>query len=132
MAFGLNLPGAFQRMVNFLLPKGRQQFSLVYLDDIVTFLQTLDENIKHVGKVLSLKYDTGVTLKLKKCNFLPTASIALHMSFALASSKFRLEQLTIRRLEHRTAMTELQLFWYCMIYSFTSFLASPTQAPAEQ
>lgn len=44
------------------------QFSLVYLDDIITFLNA-EKHIWHVRSVLRLLYKAVVTIYLKKCNF---------------------------------------------------------------
>lgn len=49
MPFGLkNALGTFQHAMNVLLTKVKLNFSLVYLDNIVVFSQTPDENIDHV------------------------------------------------------------------------------------
>lgn len=47
--FGLeNHPGTFHRAMTSVLTKGRMQFALVYLDDIVIFSRTPDEKMDHV------------------------------------------------------------------------------------
>lgn len=48
-----NDPGTFQA-VEVLFKKGKGQFALVFLDDIVIFLRTPDEHIDHVQQVVTL------------------------------------------------------------------------------
>lgn len=60
----------FQRAMDVLLMKFKLQFDLVYLDDIIILLRAADEYIDHVRQLLTLLPDAGLTLKLKKCQFL--------------------------------------------------------------
>ena len=70
MPFGLcNAPATFQRTVDILLMKFRWRTCLVYLDDIIIFSKTLDENIQHVDEILIVLCEAGMSLKLRKCHF---------------------------------------------------------------
>lgn len=59
----------FQRSMDVMLSSARLQSALVHLDDIMVFLQNPNLHIAHLGQVLTLLRDEGVTLKLKKCFF---------------------------------------------------------------
>lgn len=52
-----------------ILCKVKQQFALVYIDDIVIFSRTLQEHTAHKTMDLKLFKDVSVALKLKKCAF---------------------------------------------------------------
>ena len=70
MPFGLtNTPETVQRVVNLLLSKYRWKSSLVYTDDVIVFSNTIDEHLQYVEDVLTVLRDSGLSLKLRKCNF---------------------------------------------------------------
>ena len=53
MLFGLtNAPASLQRSVNEKLHKYLDIFVIVYFDDILIYLETIEEHIEHVKKVL--------------------------------------------------------------------------------
>lgn len=69
MPLGLsNAPGTFQRMMDVML--AGLKWSLVYLDDIVVFAPTFDENLVRLETVLRRIREAGLKLKLAKCRFL--------------------------------------------------------------
>ena len=49
--------------------RGLNDFVGVYLDDIVIHSLTWKEHLVHLQQVLKRLQDTGLTLKLKKCEF---------------------------------------------------------------
>lgn len=60
MPLGLkNALGTFQKAVDLILASDKCQFALVYLNDIVIFLKTLEKQIDHVKQVLTLLYRSG-------------------------------------------------------------------------
>ena len=53
MLFGLtNTPATFQTIINHMLQEHLDQFVVAYLDDILIFLETLEEHEEHIEKVL--------------------------------------------------------------------------------
>ena len=70
MPFGLcNAPATFQRAMDLALSQYNWQKCLVYLDDIIIFSKTFDQHVQDVQAVLSVLQQTGIGLKLKKCDF---------------------------------------------------------------
>jgi len=56
MPFGLrNVPGTFQRLVGTVLA-GLELFTGAYLDDIIIFINTWDDHLKHLKLVFALSY----------------------------------------------------------------------------
>ena len=69
MPFGLSgAPASFPRMMDQTL-RGLNDFVGVYLDDIVIHSSTWKKHLVHLQQVLERLQDTGLTLKLKKCEF---------------------------------------------------------------
>lgn len=56
--------GTFQTFIDVILSKVGWQFALVYLDDIVVFSNTAEENLTHILYVFHMLSESGVTLKL--------------------------------------------------------------------
>jgi len=70
MPFGLKGASAtFQRLMTKVLGPYLYDFVMVYLDDIIIFFQTIEEYFQHMRKVLEALRQTGLKLKMKKCEF---------------------------------------------------------------
>ena len=70
MPFGVaNAPPTFQRMMNSLFKDELDAFVLVYLDDILVFLQTLEDHIRHIRIALQKMKDAQFFARLHKCSF---------------------------------------------------------------
>lgn len=70
MPFGLRgASRTFQRIMNVILSVVKWRFAIVYLDDILIFLNLLKEHFADVRKVSTLLNNTGVTVELRKCRF---------------------------------------------------------------
>ena len=70
MPFGLcNAPATFQRAMDIALSQYNWQKCLVYLDDIIIFSKSFDQHVQDVQAVLTVLQQTGIGLKLKKCDF---------------------------------------------------------------
>ena len=73
MPFGLyNAPATFQRLVQNCLGELNLTYTLVYLDDVVVFLDTKEEHLKRLKAVLECFQKHGLKLKPSKCNFFQT------------------------------------------------------------
>ncbi|KZS03345.1 Uncharacterized protein APZ42_033952 [Daphnia magna] len=67
MPFGLtNAPSTFQRAMNNILKTVLQKFTLVYLDDIIVFSNSITDHVTHLEAVFGLLKQAG--LKLKRNN----------------------------------------------------------------
>lgn len=69
MPFGLtNTPAVFERLIqkvqNGLNPDGGKQFVAAYLDDIVVFLETLQDHLMHLWQVIDRQKFANLKLKL--------------------------------------------------------------------
>ena len=70
MPFGVvNAPATFQRMMNSLFKEELDAFVLVYLHDILVFLQTLEDHIRHIRIALQKMRDAKFFARLHKCSF---------------------------------------------------------------
>ena len=70
MSFGLiNVSVTFQALVNDVLRKFLDIFTLTYLDDILIYLRTKKEHKEHVRQVLYVLKGVHLLIKLKKYEF---------------------------------------------------------------
>ena len=72
MPFGLcNAPATFERLMDRVLCGMRWSHCLVYLDDVISFGESVPEALVHL-EVLARLSDFGLQLKAKKCTFMQT------------------------------------------------------------
>ncbi len=70
MPFGLtNAPTTFRRMMNDVLRPFTSSFVVVYLDDILIFSKTWEENLQDVGQVFSTLEDHGLYASKEEFSF---------------------------------------------------------------
>jgi Reverse transcriptase (RNA-dependent DNA polymerase) len=60
-------------------------FSLVYIDDIVVYLKSYKEHLKHLDLVLQACIEVGLTLAPKKCHFMYTSILLLGQSLQIGA-----------------------------------------------
>lgn len=60
-----NAPVTFQRAMDVIFFSMKCQSALVYLDDILVFLETVNQHLNHLQVVLTLLRNVSATLKLK-------------------------------------------------------------------
>ena len=75
MPFGLtNAPAAFQRLMQQILlplnPRHGVEFVNVYVDDIIIFSSSLEDNLSHLRQVVSKLLEVRLKLKPSKCHLL--------------------------------------------------------------
>ena len=63
----MNAPATFQRMMNSLFKEELDAYVLVYLDDILNFLQSLEKHINHIRKALQQLRNARLFARLHKC-----------------------------------------------------------------
>jgi hypothetical protein len=70
MPFGLtNAPATFMRLMDDILWPFTNSFVVVYLDDILIFSQTWEENLHHIRQVLQTLRQHKLCANLEKCTF---------------------------------------------------------------
>jgi hypothetical protein len=70
MPFGLtNAPASFQRWINEVLSDYLDISCIAYLDDILIYLDDLEQYRQHVRKILERVEEVGLMLKVSKCEF---------------------------------------------------------------
>jgi len=68
MPFGLcNAPGTFERLMETVLAGLQWEICLVYLDDIIIFGRTFEEELDRLRQVFDRLLEAGLKLKPKKC-----------------------------------------------------------------
>ena len=69
MPFGLcNAPATFQRLMQNCLGKLNLIYCHIYLDDIIVFSQTTEENLHRLHMVFNRFHEYNLKLKLSKCS----------------------------------------------------------------
>ncbi|GJW66460.1 putative nucleotidyltransferase, ribonuclease H [Tanacetum coccineum] len=70
MSFGLtNAPATFCTLMNKLFHPFLDKYVVVYLDDIVVNIHTLEEHVLHLKHVFQVLRDNELYVKLEKCSF---------------------------------------------------------------
>ena len=68
--FGIfNTQTTFMRVMNDVFQQFIDEFEIVYLDDILFFIKTWDEHVKHVKLVLDTLKKEKLYVKFPKCEF---------------------------------------------------------------
>ena len=67
-----NSPPRFQRIMYSLIVNGREEFCLVYLDDIIIFSKTFNDHLNHLEKILSILDKHRFQLNPGKCSLMKT------------------------------------------------------------
>ena len=83
MRFGLwNAPAIFQRWINRTLERFIDCCCIVYLDDVLIYSDNLEQHKRDVPNITNSKYESGMRLKLSKCEFHQTATEYLEFIFS--------------------------------------------------
>lgn len=71
MLFGLiNAPSTFMRLMNEFLKEYASKFVIVYLDHILVFSRSKEENLEHIKLVLRTLQKEKLLINLRKCGFM--------------------------------------------------------------
>ncbi len=74
LPFGLkNSAASFQRLMEHVLREHKNKFCMVYIDDIVVYSPSISTHILHLQKVFACLQKAGLSLNMKKCNFIKTS-----------------------------------------------------------
>lgn len=78
LPFGLKTSMAsLIRFLNYIFGQEYKDFLHVYVDDIYVFSSNIDSHLDHLRKIFEKFRKEGITLKLRKCQFLKTSVIFL-------------------------------------------------------
>jgi hypothetical protein len=73
MPFGLtNAPSTFMRLMNEVLKDFIGKFIIVYLDDILIFSKTEENNLNHLDAVMKRLQQEKLLINMKKSSFMRT------------------------------------------------------------
>ena len=64
-----NIPVIFQRKINHILGEHLDNFVMVYLDNIIIYLNSKKEHKEHIKWVLSRLYKENIPVTIKKYKF---------------------------------------------------------------
>ena len=64
-----NIPVIFQRRINYILGEYLDDFVIVYLNNIIIYLNSEKEYKEHIEQVLSRLYKENILVAIKKCKF---------------------------------------------------------------
>ena len=85
MLFGLtNTPVAFQRFINNIFSDLLDVCIMIYLDDILIYLNNMSKHHQYVKEVLKCLYKTGLYAKAEKCKF--HSESVKYLEYILSSS----------------------------------------------
>jgi hypothetical protein len=123
MPFGYcNGPGVFQRIMQGILAPFLWIFALVYIDDIIIFLQTFKDHLDHLNTIFSVIAHSGITLSPSKCHFAYQTLLLLGQKVSrLGLSMHREKVNAILQLDQPRNVSELQTFLGMMVY-FSAYI----------
>lgn len=88
MPFGLrNAPQVFQRAINNSLKKLNDDKILVYMDDVLSASETVDEGLARLDNLLMTLTEAGFSFNFKKCSFMKTR--IEYLGFVISSGEVR-------------------------------------------
>ena len=64
-----NTPAIFQRRINYILEEYLDNFVIVYLDNIIIYLNSKEEYKEYIKQVLERLYKENMLVIIKKCEF---------------------------------------------------------------
>ena len=70
MQFGFtNIPAIFQRKINYILKEYLDDFIMVYLNNIIIYLNSKEKHKEYIKQVLNKLYKENMLVIIKKCKF---------------------------------------------------------------
>jgi hypothetical protein len=70
MPFGItNAPTTFQSCMNHIFNKLLRKYILVFFDDLLIYIKTWEDHLKHLDQILNIMEDQSLYAKESKCEF---------------------------------------------------------------
>src|SRR5260221_14679169 len=92
-----NTPVAFQRFINEVLGDLMDVCMVGYLDDILIYLDSLEDHQDHVCEVLHHLHTSGLYANLKKCKF--HTDTVEYLRFILSPKGLQMDPTKVSRIE---------------------------------
>jgi hypothetical protein len=90
MSFGLtNSPSTFTSLMNEALKDFVGKFLIFYLDDILIFSKTEEENLRHLNMVLRRLQQEKLLVNLKKRSFMKIKLV--YLGFVISSNELKMD-----------------------------------------
>jgi hypothetical protein len=65
----INTPATFQRKINYILKEHLDDFVIAYLDNIIIYLNNVEEHKEYIKWVLRKLYKENMLVTVEKCEF---------------------------------------------------------------
>ena len=116
MPFGLtNAPTAFQWFMNNIFSDLLNVYIVIYLDDILIYLNNMSKHHQHVKEVLKRLHKTSLYIKAEKCEF--HSESVEYLEYILSSSGFSMSNNKIKIIQDWPELKKVK-----DIQSFLSFV----------
>uniref|UniRef100_A0A3Q7IH17 Reverse transcriptase domain-containing protein n=1 Tax=Solanum lycopersicum TaxID=4081 RepID=A0A3Q7IH17_SOLLC len=110
MPFGLrNAPATFSMLMNRLFHSYLDQFVIIYLDDIVVYINNMEDHVEHLCKVFEILRNNELYVKREKCSFAqPTVHFLGH---TISNGKIQIDSDKIDAINNWEAPTKKDRDW---------------------
>ncbi|MBW0573946.1 hypothetical protein O181_113661 [Austropuccinia psidii MF-1] len=135
--FGLtNAPSYFKNLVNHIFSDFLDIFIVVYLDDIMVFSSSEEENVRHVVSVLQRLRDNNVFSKASKCIF--HASSVGYLGYVGSSNYIKIDSSKVQQILNwpqpnniKALQSSLDFvnFYHCFIENYSKNITALTSLP---
>ncbi|MBW0506055.1 hypothetical protein O181_045770 [Austropuccinia psidii MF-1] len=132
--FGLtNAPDCFHNLVNDIFSNFLHIFVVVYLDDIMVFSSSEEENVKHVASVLQRLRDNNLFVKASKCVF--HASGVEYFGYVVSSDGLKMDSSKVQKILNWAQPKNIKAlqyflgfanFYCCLIENYSKKITSLT------